>query len=157
MIHEALYSSRSEEWPTPPDFFKLLDDEFHFDLHPCATLQNAKCAKFFTAGDDGLVQDWGTHTVFCNPPYGKDMRRWAQKCHDAAINGATVVLLAHSRTDTRWFQDWVYRRAADIRFVRGRLKFGDGKQSAPFPSLVAIFKPPKDITQWTSKPQPTNN
>jgi site-specific DNA-methyltransferase (adenine-specific) len=79
------------------------------------------------------------------------MRAWASKCHDGAVNGATVVLLAHSRTDTRWFHDWVYQRAAEIRFVRGRLRFGDGKQSAPFPSLVAIFKPPKVINANTRR------
>jgi len=157
VIHEALYSSRSEEWPTPPDFFKLLDEEFQFTLDPCATAQNAKCARFFTKEDDGLAQDWGKHVVFCNPPYGKEIRRWARKCHVAALEGATVVLLVHSRTDTRWFHEWVYHRAAEIRFVRGRLKFGDGKQSAPFPSMVAIFKPPKDITLWTLLPHLMQN
>ena len=147
MIHDALYSSRSEEWSTPGDLFHLLDDEFHFTLDPCATAANAKCEKFFTKQQNGLLEDWGTEIVFCNPPYGVQMRAWARKCHDAALGGATVVLLAHSRTDTRWFHDWVYCRAAEIRFVRGRLKFGDGKQSAPFPSLVAIFKPPRDISE----------
>jgi site-specific DNA-methyltransferase (adenine-specific) len=146
VIQEALYSSRSEEWSTPPDFFRLLNEEFDFTLDPCATATNAKCKKFFTKQHNGLLQDWGTEIVFCNPPYGKQMCAWACKCHDAALNGATVVMLAHSRTDTRWFHDWVYQRAAEIRFVRGRLRFGDGKQSAPFPSLVAIFRPPKDIT-----------
>ena len=147
VIHEALYSSRSEEWSTPPDFFRLLDEEFHFTLDPCATAANAKCARFFTKADNGLLQDWGSDVVFCNPPYGKQIPDWARKCHDAALNGATVVLLAHSRTDTRWFHDWVYQRAAEIRFVRGRLKFGNRNQSAPFPSLVAIFKPPRIVRQ----------
>jgi phage N-6-adenine-methyltransferase len=68
MIHEALYSSRTEEWPTPQSFFNGLDEEFHFTLDPCATAANAKCATYFTRQDDGLVQDWGKHTVFCNPP-----------------------------------------------------------------------------------------
>ena len=140
-IHTALYTSRSEEWPTPPAFFDKLNEEFYFTLDPCATAQNAKCSKFFTLDDNGLLQDWGSHTVFCNPPYGKWMRDWARKCYEASQNGALVVLLAHARTDTRWFHDWVYGKAAEIRFVRGRLKFGDGKQSAPFPSLVSVFKP----------------
>lgn len=141
-IHESLYSSRSEEWPTPPSFFQNLNEEFNFTLDPCATPENAKCDTFFTLEDDGLKQDWGKHVVFCNPPYGKWMRDWARKCFEASQDGATVVLLAHSRTDTRWFHDWVYGKAAEIRFVKGRLKFGDGKQSAPFPSLVAVFRPP---------------
>jgi phage N-6-adenine-methyltransferase len=150
MIHYALYSSRSEEWPTPQDFYDRLDREFDFTLDPCATSDNAKCSLFFTKEDNGLHQDWGKHTVFCNPPYGKQMRAWAKKCYDASECGATIVLLAHSRTDTSWFHDWVYRKAAEIRFVRGRLKFGDGKQSAPFPSMVAVYKPPKELKQWTS-------
>jgi len=139
MIHKSLYSSRSEEWPTPQTFFDTLNVEFNFTLDPCATVKNAKCSTFFTKKQDGLSQDWGHHRVFCNPPYGKGMRNWTRKCYEASKAGATVVLLAHARTDTRWFHDWVYGKAAEIRFVRGRLKFGNGKQSAPFPSLIAIF------------------
>ncbi len=140
-IHSVLYSSRSEEWPTPHAFFDVLNAEFKFTLDPCATPRNAKCTSYFTRREDGLVQDWRRHRVFCNPPYGKAMRAWARKCYEASRAGALVVLLAHSRTDTRWFHDWVYGKADELRFVRGRLRFGDGKQSAPFPSLVAIFRP----------------
>jgi hypothetical protein len=68
------------------------------------------------------------------------MREWTRKCYDASLQGATVVLLAHARTDTRWFHDWVYGKA-EVRFVKGRLKFGNGKQSAPFPSLIAVYRP----------------
>lgn len=140
-IHDSLYSSRSEEWPTPQDFFNTLNEEFRFTLDPCATRTNRKCTLHFSKRQDGLKQDWGKHRVFCNPPYGKTMRDWAQKCLKASQAGALVVLLAHARTDTRWFHDWVYGKADEIRFVRGRLRFGDGKQSAPFPSLVAIYRP----------------
>jgi phage N-6-adenine-methyltransferase len=143
-IHEALYSSRSEEWPTPADFYESLHGEFGFTLDPCATRVSAKCSRYFTKKQDGLAQDWGAHRVFCNPPYGRTMGAWAKKCFEASRRGALVVLLAHSRTDTRWFHDWVYGKADEIRFVRGRLRFGDGRQSAPFPSLVAIFYPSID-------------
>lgn len=139
-IHQSLYSSRSDEWPTPVDFFAALDREFHFTLDPCASATNAKCRRFFTRTDDGLTLPWAHNRVFCNPPYGRTMRQWAEKCFRSAQNGALVVLLAHARTDTRWFHDWVYGKA-ELRFVRGRLKFGDGKQSAPFPSLVAVYRP----------------
>ena len=142
MIHESLYSSRTDEWATPQSFYNELHARFNFTLDPCASADNAKCAAYFTKDRDGLLQDWGTHRVFCNPPYGKLIRDWARKCYEASQQGALVVLLAHSRTDTRWFHDWVYRKADEIRFVRGRLKFGDGKQSAPFPSLVAVFRSP---------------
>lgn len=139
-ISPVLYSSRSEEWATPADFFAALDDEFGFTLDPCATRLNAKCRTFYTKDDNGLVQDWGQHSVFCNPPYGRDIGEWAKKCFLAAKAGATVVLLVHARTDTRYFHDWIYGKA-ELRFVRGRLKFGDGTQSAPFPSLLAIYRP----------------
>jgi len=141
-INPALYSSRSEEWATPADFFAELDAEFGFTLDPCATRQNAKCRRHFTKADNGLAQDWGQHTVFCNPPYGRDIGEWAKKCFEASLAGATVVLLVHARTDTRYFHNWIYGKA-ELRFVRGRLKFGDSKQSAPFPSLVAIYRPAK--------------
>jgi phage N-6-adenine-methyltransferase len=144
-IHQCLFSSRSEEWPTPQSFYDVLNKEFNFSLDACATAENAKCRRYFTKEDDGLTQHWGTHRVFCNPPYGKTMLQWAHKCFDASQSGATVALLAHARTDTRWFHQWVYGKAAEIRFVRGRLRFGDGTQSAPFPSLVAVFRPPVGI------------
>ena len=140
-IHQSLFSSRSEEWPTPNDVFDMLNKEFRFSLDPCASRHNTKCRTFFTKRDDGLAQDWGSHRVFCNPPYGKTMQDWARKCFQASQRGATVVLLAHARTDTRWFHHWVYGKASEIRFVKGRLRFGDGKQSAPFPSLVAVYRP----------------
>ena len=141
-IHRSLYSSRSEEWSTPRAFFEQLDKEFRFTLDPCATRSNRKCTRYFTRRQDGLKQDWDKQRVFCNPPYGRPMQAWAQKCFIASRSGALVVLLAHARTDTRWFHDWVYDKADEIRFVRGRLRFGDGSQSAPFPSLVAVYRPP---------------
>ena len=138
-ISSALYYSRSEEWATPPNFFASLDAEFGFTLDPCATRQNAKCRNFYTKADNGLAHDWRRHIVFCNPPYGRNIGEWAKKCYLASQAGATVVLLVHSRTDTRFFHDWIYGKA-ELRFVRGRLKFGDGRQSAPFPSLVAVYR-----------------
>ena len=140
-IHPALFSSRSEEWATPQDFFDRLDAEFQFTLDPCATAENAKCPTFFTRSDNGLRQDWGAHVVFCNPPYCRKVGLWAAKCHRAAQAGATVVMLVNSRTDARWFHDHVYGKA-ELRFVRGRLRFGSGVTPAPFPSLVAIYRPP---------------
>lgn len=143
-IHRTLFSSRSEEWATPRALFEALDREFHFTLDPCATPDNATCRRFFTKDDDGLRRSWGRHVVFCNPPYGRTMRAWARKCFEASCAGATVVLLAHARTDTRWFHDWVYGRA-ELRFLQGRLRFGDGRQSAPFPSLCAVYRPARGV------------
>ena len=138
MINKGLYTSDSAEWSTPQDFFDRLNAEFHFTLDPCSTDQNAKCAKHYTKEQDGLSQDWGRETVFCNPPYGGGIAAWCKKCYEHSLNGGIAVMLVHARTDTGWFHDWVYGKA-EIRFVRGRLRFGGSKWNAPFPSMVVIY------------------
>ena len=148
-IHTSLYSSQTDEWSTPQCFFDALNDEFKFTLDPCATPENAKCPAFFTKAQDGLEQDWRTHRVFCNPPYGRAVLAWARKSYEASQRGALVVLLIHARTDTRWFHEWVYGKA-ELRFVRGELRFGGSNQSAPFPSLVAIYRPSTPRTERRS-------
>lgn len=139
---EALYTSNSCEWATPQNFFDSLNEEFHFGIDVCATSKNAKCSKYFTIEDDGLQQDWcGYGAVWCNPPYGKTIGLWIKKASDTAKSGSTVVLLVHARTDTRWFHDYIYQKPnVEIRFVKGRLKFGGSANSAPFPSMVVIFR-----------------
>jgi hypothetical protein len=82
--------------------------------------------------------------VFCNPPYGRKMGAWARKCFEAAQAGAFVVMLACSRTDTRWFHDWVEGKAK-VTFLRGRLRFGDAESSAPFPSMLAVYSPKRAV------------
>lgn len=135
-MNSVLLSSKSNEWATPQWFFDELNKEFHFTLDPCATPENAKCAKYYTREQDGLLQDWSGETVFCNPPYGREIRKWVKKAHD---ENATVVLLIPARTDTAYFHDYILGKA-DIRFLRGRLKFGSAETNAPFPSMVAIFR-----------------
>jgi phage N-6-adenine-methyltransferase len=135
-----LFSSATAEWATPRAFFAKLDRRFHFTLDPCATPDNATCPTFFTKDDDGLTQDWGTHRVFCNPPYGREIGKWVRKCFEASQRGALVVLLVPARTDTKWFHDWV-RRKARVEFIPRRLRFGNAKKNAPFPSLLAIYSP----------------
>jgi len=137
MNTKVLFSSENEEWETPIDFYNELNKEFKFNLDPCALPNNAKCEKFFTPNDNGLEQRWEGHQVFCNPPYGKEIGKWVKKCMESV--GGTRVALLPARTDTRWFHDYVYGKA-EIRFVKGRLKFGDSKNSAPFPSMVAIWR-----------------
>lgn len=140
MINSALYSSERDNWETHQDFFDKLNDEFHFTLDAFASSENAKCKKFYTIESNGLIQDWSGETVFANPPYGRKIGEFVKKCHDEAQKpGTTVVMLIHARTDTRWFHDYIYGQA-EIRFVRGRLKFGNSKNSAPFPSMVVIFR-----------------
>lgn len=137
-----LFSSAKMDWETPQDFFDALDDEFHFTLDPCADASNHKCDVFYTVKEDGLVQDWKGQTVFCNPPYGRDIKQWVRKCSEESKKpNTTVVMLIPARTDTAYFHDYIYRKPdVEIRFVRGRLKFGDSKDSAPFPSMVVVFR-----------------
>ena len=132
-----MFSSKSDIWATPQEFFNSLNAEFNFTLDPCALPDNAKCSKFYTPEQNGLKQDWSNETVFCNPPYS-DIKNWVEKAYNEAKRGAKVVMLIPARTDTRYFHDFIYGQH-EIRFVRGRLKFGDQKNSAPFPSMVVVF------------------
>lgn len=140
MINSGLFSSKTNEWATPLALFQELDKEFGFTLDPCATPQNAKCKKFYTLEDDGLKQIWGGHRVFCNPPYGREIGRWVEKCYREAQRGALVVALIPARTDTRYFHEFIWKKAKEIRFLRGRLHFNESKQAAPFPSMIVIWK-----------------
>ena len=141
-FNKVHFSSATVEWPTPQGVFNELNDEFGFTLDPCATHENAKCEKYFTMDDDGLKQDWGKETVFMNPPYGREIGHWMKKAYESSLEGATVVSLPPARTDNRWWHD--YAMKGEIRFIRGRLKFGGAKNSAPFPSAIVIFRPPED-------------
>ena len=140
MNKEVMFSSKTDLWETPQDFFEKLDQEFGFELDVCALPENAKCSRYFSPMDDGLEQDW-TGVCWCNPPYGREIEKWVKKAYISAIEGATVVMLLPARTDTRWFHDWIYGKT-EIRFIRGRLKFGGAEYGAQFPSMVVVFRPP---------------
>lgn len=130
----------SFEWATPPATFRELDEEFHFTLDACASASNAKCARYFDVECDGLSQDWGAETVWCNPPYGRgEIERWVKKAHESSQRGATVVMLLPNSTDTAWWHDYCAR--GEVRFIRGRLKFGGSKGTPTFGSVVVIFRP----------------
>jgi phage N-6-adenine-methyltransferase len=128
--------TQTDVWATPQRVFDELHDEFEFTLDPCTDGTNAKCETFFTPDDDGLSQSWVNHTVFMNPPYSQNAA-WMRKAYDESI-WSTVVCLVPARTDTRWWHD--YAMKGEVRFIRGRLKFGDAKHSAPFPSAVVVFR-----------------
>lgn len=130
----------SNEWATPQKFFEELDAEFHFNLDPCSTHENAKCERHFTLEEDGLNQNWGGARVFCNPPYGREIATWVRKCYEESRKPDTlVVMLIPARTDTAYFHQFIYRKADEIRFIRGRLHFNESKQGAPFPSMVVVY------------------
>lgn len=142
-----MFSSKNNAWCTPRKFFDQLNNEFKFNLDPCATKKSALCKKYYTLKDDGLKKSWNNYRVFCNPPYGREIGKWVKKASEAT--GGIVVMLIPSRTDTRYFHDYILGKA-DIRFIKGRLKFidldytgpeKDRKMSpAPFPSMLVIFR-----------------
>jgi phage N-6-adenine-methyltransferase len=139
MMTKGMYTSSSEEWGTPQTLFNRLNKEFNFTLDICASKENAKCPKYYTKEEDALKQEWGG-VIWMNPPYGRKIGNWVKKAKEAATQGkATVVCLLPARTDTAWWHDYAMK-ANEIRLIRGRLKFGDGKGSAPFPSAIVVFK-----------------
>lgn len=136
----GLFSSKNIEWETPQSFFDELNNEFHFTLDSCALPHNAKCERFYTPEQDGLSQDWEGERVFCNPPYGSSIYNWIRKCSlESKKPNTLVVALIPVRTDTKYFHEFIYKKVKEIRFVKGRLKFSNSKQLAPFPSMVVIF------------------
>lgn len=143
--HAVHFSSASDDWATPQGFFDDLNAEFGFTLDVCATDENAKCANWYTRELDGLSNSWAhsqgdTGAVFMNPPYGRTIGQWVAKARATAEAGRTVVCLVPARTDTAWWHDNVIGGKAEVRFVRGRLKFSGAKNSAPFPSAVVVFR-----------------
>ena len=139
-MDRILFSSNSNEWETPEHLFKELDNEFHFTLDPCCTHENAKCKKHYTIEEDGLKKSWGGETVFVNPPYGRQLGKWVKKSYEESRKENTiVVMLIPSRTDTSYFHDYILDKA-ETRFIRGRLRFGNATENAPFPSMVAIYR-----------------
>lgn len=141
MNTEAMFSHKKNNWATPQHFFDKLNEEFGFTLDPCADDQNHKCQKYFTEEQDGLKQDWSGETVFCNPPYGREIGKWVKKCFEEVYCGSCkcAVLLLPARTETRWFHDYIYHKA-EVRFIKGRLKFVGAVVNAPFPNMIVVFR-----------------
>lgn len=144
-MNKALLSSKKMDWCTPQAFFDDLNREFHFVLDAAAMPENAKCTQYFTPETDGLSRSWDVGgSVFCNPPYGRRLGKWVKKAYSEHVRGGvTIVMLIPARTDTSYFHDYIYGKA-EIRFLRGRLKFEDengaAMNPAPFPSMVVIFR-----------------
>jgi phage N-6-adenine-methyltransferase len=137
---EAACSSATDEWSTPLAAFREFDLRYGpFDLDVCATIANAKCARYFTREIDGLAQVW-TGNVWMNPPYGEAIGLWMEKALESVTVGdaSQVLCLIPARTDTAWWHD--YAMKGQFRFLRGRLKFGNAENSAPFPSALVRFK-----------------
>ena len=133
------FSSETDQWATPDDLFQKLDSIFGFTTDVCAGHDNAKCRTYYTESDDGLKQDW-RGVCWMNPPYGRQIGAWVKKAYESSVeNRATVVCLLPARVDTRWWHD--YCTKGEMFFLKGRLKFGDAVNSAPFPSAIVVFRP----------------
>lgn len=132
------FSSAKDTWATPQDFFDKQNERFNFTLDVCAQHDSAKCAKYYTKEDDAFTKPWAG-TIWMNPPYGREIGLWMERAYRASCHGAAVVCLVPARTDTAWWWDWAMK--GQIEFIRGRLKFGGAKNSAPFPSALVIFNP----------------
>ena len=133
MTRDVYASSRTDLWSTPQKLFDVLNERWHFTTDVCALPENAKCEHYYTPEQDGLKQEW-KGVCWCNPPYGREIGKWVEK----AVK-STVVMLLPARTDTGWFHDWCLPYG-EITYIRGRLKFGGATNSAPFPSMVVVFK-----------------
>ena len=140
------YSSEKQTWETPQDFFNKLNDVFNFNLDSCAEVDTAKVANYYTVEDDALVQDWKGN-VWCNPPYGREQIKFVNKALDESNkHKSTVVLLIPARPDTKVWQNVIFPNASQVCFVKGRLRFGNSKENAPFPCAVVVFGEYKDLT-----------
>lgn len=144
------FSSKSSDWETPPEFFARLREEFSFTLDVCAESENSKCKAYYTPELNALTKRW--HRVvrpdkwaWMNPPYGREIRHWVEKAHTEARHGLNIVCLLPARTDTKWFHNHIFDHVAELRLIEGRLKFGGHNNSAPFPSMLAIFCDPLAI------------
>lgn len=138
MVNKSLFSSGRMDWETPPEVYKPLNEEFKFTLDVCATDENHKCGHWITPEQDGLYTNW-SGTCWMNPPYGREIGKWIKRAYEQSQNGATVVCLVPSRTDTAWWHDWAMK-ATEIRYLRGRIKFVGAPHSAPFPSAILVFR-----------------
>lgn len=138
MNTDLMFSSKTDEWETPQDLFDELNKEFHFTLDVCSDGKNYKCLPTYTKLTDAFSKPWNFDSCggwkWMNPPYGREIGKWIEQ---ASKYGKTVCLLP-ARTDTKWFHNYIYGKA-EIRFIKGRLKFGGHKNSAPFPSMVVVF------------------
>lgn len=135
-ITSGMLSSETDEWATPDSIFNSLNREFHFTLDVCASESNKKCAIYYDKEKNGLSQVWDG-TVWMNPPYGRTIGSWLKKAMDYGTKGVAVCLIP-ARTDTKWWRDYCMN-SSEIRLIAGRLKFGNCKNSAPFPSAIIIF------------------
>ena len=140
-MNEIHFSSETVEWETPRSFFDPINFMYDLTLDVCATPENAKCRRFFTKADNGLLKPWFGERVWMNPPYGRtETLRWVRKAYLERNCAEMIIGLVPSRTDTQWFHKYIWGVANSVHFIEGRLKFGGSVNAAPFPSLLFIYR-----------------
>lgn len=140
------YSSEKQTWETPQWLFDELNTLFNFTLDACAETHTAKVTNYYTKEQDALIQNW-CGSVWCNPPYGREQVKFIKKALDEHMqNNSTVVLLIPARPDTKVWHDVIFKHASCICFIKGRLRFGDSKENAPFPSAIVVFGKVVDLS-----------
>jgi site-specific DNA-methyltransferase (adenine-specific) len=150
MNKDLMFSSASSEWETPPEIFEPLNKEFGFILDVCATAENAKCMVWYDRKTDAMGQPWPLWgALWMNPPYGREIHVWVNHAYVHGENGGTIVCLFPSRTDTKWWHDYVME-AAEVRFIKGRIKFVGAPAPAPFPSVIVVFRAHEGETRFSS-------
>lgn len=133
---KACFSSKSEDWETPQILFDELNKIWHFTLDVCASKENTKCKKYFTMNENGLLKCWKGNICWMNPPYGREISKWIRKAYyEWSENNVIIIALLPVRTCTKWFHEYIYKKA-HIEFIKGRLKFSNAKENAPFPSMI---------------------
>ena len=148
MNKELHFKSEKQTWETPLDFFSKLDQLFSFTLDACASDENAKVANYYTEEQDALLQDW-QGVVWCNPPYGREQIKFIEKAYQESVkHGSVVVCLIPARPDTKVWQDLIFNHADQVCFIKGRLKFGNSKDAAPFPSALIVFGDSRDLSEF---------
>ena len=136
-MNKSMFTSNKDDWETPDVLFNELNNKYHFTIDVASSEQNHKLPRYYTKEQDGLKQDWSGEIVFCNPPYGREISKWIKKAY---YSNTKCVLLIPARTDTKYFHDYIYKKwNVKVEFLKGRLKFSNSKNSAPFPSMIVIF------------------
>lgn len=143
IVNKAHRQGKKYDWETPWPLFRELDTEFRFTLDVCAEQHNTKCPAYLSPNADGLATDWDNEICWMNPPYGQQIKKWIQKAYEESRKGATVVGLIPARTDAAWFHHFIYGKA-EIRFIKGRIKFVGAEHNAPFPSMIVIWRATRD-------------
>ena len=143
-MQTSMFTSARQDWATPVEFYDKLNIEFNFTIDVCAHENNFKHSRYWSPKDDALSKDWSGEICWMNPPYGSEIGAWMEKAYRESLCGATVVCLVPARTDTKWFHLWVLDKA-EIRFIKGRIRFVGAPARAPFPSIIVVYNKGRNV------------